>query len=51
MQAFGLVSISKKHNFVEISFKKNSECEKMVLGLKLFVFIITLFVYSCDYGG
>ena len=28
MQALGLVRISKKQNFVEISFKKNSECKK-----------------------
>ena len=33
MQALGLVRISKKQNFIEISFDKFVECKKMGLGL------------------
>ena len=32
MQALGLVRISRKQNFVKISFKKISECKKIGLG-------------------
>ena len=35
MQALGLVRIFKKQDFVEISIKKSSECNKMGLVQKL----------------
>ena len=50
MQALGLVTISKKQNFVDILLEKISECKKLGLGPNIYISYIDYRNDLCVYA-